>query len=490
MATPHVAGAAALVLSANNTLTVTELKDILINSGDSIASLAGRTVSGKRLNVASALDEAGPPQPRFNLNVSPTSRAINQGQSTSYTVDVASVGGFGDNVTLSLSSSPALNASVSFTPNPVAAGSSSTLSIATTTATTAGTYTLTVTGTSGSLVKSRTVTLTVRPEGTIVRDFTNNTPVAIPDNNPTGITSTINVPEGLTISDLAATVNITHTFIGDLVVTLRSPAGTIATLHSQTGGSTDNLNQTFALSAFNGQNAAGTWTLSVSDRASIDVGTLNSWSLSITGAPTGGNTPPTANFSFTTAGLTASFTDTSTDSNGSIAARSWNFGDGSTSTAQNPTRTYAAAGTYTVTLTVTDNGGATATTSKQVTVTSSVTKTFTNATRVNIPDNRPAGITSTINVPDSLRISQLSVTVNITHTFIGDLIVKLTSPTGTVVTLHNRTGGSTDNLRQTYTPANFNGQLSPGAWRLSVSDNAGIDIGALDNWSLTITGAP
>lgn len=490
MATPHVAGAAALVLSANNTLTVTELKDILVNSGDSIASLAGRTVSGKRLNVASALDEAGPPQPRFNLNVSPTSRAINQGQSTTYTVDIASVGGFGDNVTLSLSSSPALNASASFTPNPVAAGSSSTLSIATTTATTAGTYTLTITGTSGSLVKSRTVTLTVRPEGTIVRDFTNNTPVSIPDNNPTGITSTINVPEGLTISDLAATVNITHTFIGDLVVTLRSPAGTTATLHSQTGGSTDNLNQTFALSAFNGQNAAGIWTLAVSDRASIDVGTLTSWSLSITGAPTGGNTPPTANFTFTTAGLTASFTDTSTDSNGSIAARSWNFGDGSTSTAQNPTRTYAAAGTYTVTLTVTDNGGATATTSKQVTVTSSVTKTFTNATRVPIPDNRPAGITSTINVPDSLRISQLSVTVNITHTFIGDLIVKLTSPTGTVVTLHNRTGGSTDNLRQTYTPANFNGQLSPGAWKLSVSDNAGIDTGALDNWSLTITGAP
>jgi subtilisin-like proprotein convertase family protein/subtilisin family serine protease len=490
MATPHVAGAAALVLSANNTLTVTELKDILMSSGDSIASLAGRTVSGKRLNVASALDQAGPPQPRFNLNASPTSQAINQGQSASYTVDIASVGGFADNVTLSLASTPALNASASFTPNPVAAGSSSTLSVATTTATAPGTYTLTVTGTSGSLVKSRAVTLTVRPEGTIVRDFTNNTPVSIPDNNPTGITSTINVPEGLTIADLAATVNITHTFIGDLVVTLRSPAGTTATLHSQTGGSTDNLNQTFALSAFNGQNAAGTWTLSVSDRASIDVGTLDSWSLSITGAPTGGNTPPTANFSFTTAGLTASFTDTSTDSNGTIAARSWNFGDGSTSTGQNPTRTYATAGTYTVTLTVTDNGGATATTSKQVTVTSSVTKTFTNATRVSIPDNKPAGITSTINVPDSLRISQLSVTVNITHTYIGDLIVKLTSPTGTVVTLHNRTGGSTDNLRQTYTPANFNGQLSPGVWTLSVSDNARIDTGALDNWSLTITGAP
>jgi hypothetical protein len=78
---------------------------------------------------------ATPPQPRFNLNLSPASRAINQGQSTSYTVDVASVAGFSDNVTLSLSSTTALNASVSFTPNPVAPGSSSTLSVATTTAT-------------------------------------------------------------------------------------------------------------------------------------------------------------------------------------------------------------------------------------------------------------------------------------------------------------------------------------------------------------------
>jgi serine protease len=490
MATPHVAGAAALVLSANNTLSVAELKDILMTSGDPIPALAGRTVSGKRLNVAAALDEAGPPLPRFNLTLSPASQAINQGQSTSYTIDVTPVGGFSDSVSLSLSSSPALNALVLFTPNPVAPGSSSTLNVATTTATAPGTYTLTVTGTSGSLVKTRTATLTVRPEGTIVRDYTNNTSVTIPDNTPAGITSTIIVPDGLTISDLAATVNITHTYIGDLVITLRSPAGTTVTLHDRAGGTTNNLNQTFPLSAFNGQNAAGTWTLSASDRASIDVGTLDSWSLSIIGLPATGNPPPTASFTFTTTGLTASFTDTSTDSNGTITARSWSFGDGGTSTAQNPTRTYAAAGTYTVTLTVTDNGGATATTSQQVTVTAAVTRTFTNTTPVAIPDNVPAGISSTINVPDSLRISQLSVTVNITHTYIGDLRVRLRSPTGTTVTLHNRTGGSADNLHQTYTPANFNGQLSPGVWTLLVSDHASIDVGTLDSWSLTITGTP
>jgi len=81
-----------------------------------------------------------------------------------------------------------------------------------------------------------------------------------------------------------------------------------------------------------------------------------------------GNAAPTASFTFTCTGLTCSFTDTSTDSDGSIASRAWTFGDGATSTATNPSRTYASAGTYSVTLTVTDNGGATNATSQNVTV--------------------------------------------------------------------------------------------------------------------------
>ncbi len=80
------------------------------------------------------------------------------------------------------------------------------------------------------------------------------------------------------------------------------------------------------------------------------------------------NNPPVANFSSSASGLTVQFTDTSTDSDGSIASRSWNFGDGTTSTAANPSKTYAAAGTYTVTLTVTDDDGATHARSAPVTV--------------------------------------------------------------------------------------------------------------------------
>lgn len=82
----------------------------------------------------------------------------------------------------------------------------------------------------------------------------------------------------------------------------------------------------------------------------------------------GSNVPPVANFSFTTNALVANFTDSSTDSDGTIASRAWTFGDGGTSTATSPSHTYAAAGTYSVSLTVTDNGGATNTKTSSVTV--------------------------------------------------------------------------------------------------------------------------
>jgi PKD repeat protein len=81
---------------------------------------------------------------------------------------------------------------------------------------------------------------------------------------------------------------------------------------------------------------------------------------------TGGS--PTSSFTHTANLLTVNFTDTSTCTNCTIQSWAWNFGDGATSTLQNPSHTYRAAGTYTVTLTVTSNTGQTNTSTASVTV--------------------------------------------------------------------------------------------------------------------------
>ena len=103
--------------------------------------------------------------------------------------------------------------------------------------------------------------------------------------------------------------------------------------------------------SYNGVNYVATWW---STGARPDIYT-NVWQKdSGTTDPCGEG--PTADFSVSTNQLTASFTDASSDDQG-VVSRSWNFGDGSTSTAANPSHTYSSAGSYTVTLTVHDADG-------------------------------------------------------------------------------------------------------------------------------------
>jgi subtilisin family serine protease/PKD repeat protein len=359
MATPHVAGAAALVLSVNPTLVTAELKDLLLTTGDPNASLAGKTVSGRRLNLANAVAAAGPPVPRFGLSAGPGRQAISQGEATSFDLGVTSVGGFG--------------ATLTFSPASVTAPGAATLTVATSCLTAPGTYELTITGQSGALTRSSNVTLVVRPYGTAsFSHLSSDTPIAIPDNDAAGITSTITVAEDLTLGELSAEVHITHTFIGDLVVTLVGPGGQELVLHDRAGGAADNLHQTFVVSGAEGLRSAGAWQLKVSDRAGLDVGTLDSWTLSGLGAPQ--TLPPAASFTYAASQLAVQFTDTSTADGcggGTITSWAWSFGDGATSTAPHPSHSYAAAGTYPVTLTVTDADGLTATATQDVTVTGS-----------------------------------------------------------------------------------------------------------------------
>ncbi|MBL8865622.1 MAG: proprotein convertase P-domain-containing protein, partial [Planctomycetia bacterium] len=141
-----------------------------------------------------------------------------------------------------------------------------------------------------------------------------DTPLALPDfdilnNVPTTTTSTLALPAlpiGQVIADLNVTLNIQHTFVGDLTIVLVSPNGTRVTLFDQRGGGGDDFIATVfddqainsittgiapftgsfrpeqGLSAFRAQNTLGNWVLEITDNAGQDFGTLFNWSLDIT----------------------------------------------------------------------------------------------------------------------------------------------------------------------------------------------------------------
>ncbi|MCB9851929.1 MAG: PQQ-dependent sugar dehydrogenase [Phycisphaerales bacterium] len=127
-----------------------------------------------------------------------------------------------------------------------------------------------------------------------------NSALAIPDNNATGASSTFNVPDSGTILDVNVGVDITHTYLGDLNIDI-SHGGVNVVLFNVCGNN-DNMNVTFddegvalvcaspttgtvlptsPLSAFDGMDKVGDWTIRVVDTAGQDVGTLNTWTLVI-----------------------------------------------------------------------------------------------------------------------------------------------------------------------------------------------------------------
>ncbi|MFG2957270.1 M4 family metallopeptidase [Streptomyces sp. NPDC048291] len=137
-------------------------------------------------------------------------------------------------------------------------------------------------------------------------------------------------------------------------------------------------------------------------------------------------------------------------------------------------------GTSDVTVTVTDDTGASST----VSFAWEVAYVYANATRVDIPDNSSA-VESPVTVTDRTgnASSTTKVYVKIIHTYRGDLTVDLVGPNGTVYSLLNRSGGSADNVDQTFT-VDASAQPLSGTWKLRVQDHAAIDVGYIEQWRL------
>lgn len=111
-------------------------------------------------------------------------------------------------------------------------------------------------------------------------------------------------------------------------------------------------------------------------------------------------------------------------------------------------------------------------------------QTYTNGTDVQIRDNTTVESTITVSGRSGNAPSSTPVAVDIRHTYRGDLRVDLVAPDGSIYNLHNRSGGSADNIIGTYN-VNLSSEAINGTWRLRVNDNAGGDTGYINSWSIT-----
>lgn len=126
--------------------------------------------------------------------------------------------------------------------------------------------------------------LPAQPDPVAIRTTVQN--VAIKDLQTAKLT--LAVADTNVIKSIKVTVDIEHTFIGDLVVRVQPPAATgvaAITLHNREGGATDNIKKTYdevnapGLVALKGKSPQGTWTLVVDDKAKQDTGTIRSFTL-------------------------------------------------------------------------------------------------------------------------------------------------------------------------------------------------------------------
>ncbi|MER5264487.1 S8 family serine peptidase [Actinosynnema sp. NPDC002837] len=258
MASPHVAGAAALYLADNPTATPPTVNAAIVAAATSDKVTSPGTGSPNKLLFTGTSTPGGP--------------AVTNPGNQSTVVGTA--------VSLQLSASGG-TVPYTFSATGLPAGlsiSSSGLVSGTPTAT--GTSSVTVTATdSASRTGSTTFTWTVTSTGGSCDAVTNGTDVTIGDN------SDVSSPIALTCATNASAttsvqVDIVHTYIGDLVVDLVAPDGTVYNLHNRSGGGTDNINRTFTVNA-SSEAAAGTWKLRVRDQAYLDTGYINSWTLDV-----------------------------------------------------------------------------------------------------------------------------------------------------------------------------------------------------------------
>ena len=346
--------------------------------------------------------------------------------------------------------------------------------------------------------------------------------LAIPYDNV--VSDTVTVSDSGTATSVSVAVDITHTYIQDLKIDLVAPDGTTKTLHDNSGGSANNINQTYT-PPFGSVAISGAWTLKMHDNYAEDSGDLKSWTLTINyGDTTTTTVSPVTSISGS--GDTYRIT-VSPSTDGTYNLDLVSSGHSIVDAANNPLTNTSPTGadeTYTVSTAVIDNTNprlesieryspasqntnsqslvyevtfsedVTGVTASDFTLshsstggggTTTTTGQFTQTRSPNLAIPYDNVVSDTVTVSDSGTATSVSVAVDITHTYIQDLKIDLVAPDGTTKTLHDNSGGSANNINQTYTPP-FGSVAISGAWTLKMHDNYAEDSGDLKSWTLTI----
>ncbi len=388
MATPMVAGVVALIWSHNPTWNRTEVTNQLYNSADNIDAYLSSTYIGKmgagRINAYNAVNTGPPPAPVANFSGSPTSGTepltvnftdLSTGSITSwswtfgdggtstsqnpshqyandgtYSVSLTVTGPGGSDIetkTNYITVNPCVLPTAGFVGSPTSGdfplavsftnqssnatswswnfgdGGSSTAQNPSHTYTSAGTFTVTLTAYnscgSDQMVRSNYITVTTPPCDPPVANFS-------------GSPTSGDYPLAVSFTDLSTNSPTSWSWnFGDGgTSTAQNPS------HTYTSAGTFTVTMTAT-------NACGSDQLVRTNYITVTTPPCDPPVADFVGSPTSGNYP-----------LTVSFTDLSTNS---PTSWSWNFGDGGSSTAQNPSHNYTSAGTYTVSMTATNSCG-------------------------------------------------------------------------------------------------------------------------------------
>jgi len=266
---------------------------------------------------------------------------------------------------------------------------------------------------------------------------------SIPDNNTTGITDQLTLSGAIADSNISVDMNITHTYRGDLTLTLTSPAGTSVILQTSSSDSAADIIGVYpttltpanSLSAFDNEDHNGAWELKVVDGAGQDLGTLNSWSIISTSPATcNANAAPVATvvnseISATEGDNVVIDASLSSDPDGDTLTYLWIQTSGTSVTLNSANTAQAnfsadASGSFAFQISVTDPSGATDNNSVNVTV--------------NPPNQAP---TASASAPSSVNEGS-SVTLNASASSDPDgdtLTYEWTQTSGTSVSLNNNT---------------------------------------------------